>query len=668
LFAVRSFFGGQGAGVAEAFCHLNYDGTEFSAGPGDITNRPILQFLLANNYTVNPVENTVHEDVIDMIVKAAQYHALIDPKGNHGPASANGEAAQFLSTVFTGWDRISSDSRKFYQTHLHILVPSVRNPGQWDTLPLAGQSNIAAIAGNLNVRLNLTKSQPDQAGSAILFATTLPKLPASVTSFRITTGAGVQTVAFAPGGVENLQDLYTKVYEGNPIGAAIPPFTSPTSTARLNVPVFIQNCMKNATAAKAAARPVIGDSPFEDLFVNLVSNVKYVRENGILYRVDGDKKTAMNESDLSAELAKDNKTCLTTGVGKAGTGDCMEVFNCLLSGNPANLSRCLARLQNQDMFKVAKSDVEKMNPHIALRLLKTFELTPRKETSGLVLPPAFDEWLNNILPRKVNSDTLNAIKGNTQLLNYIKGVVSLVRSNPAIINANGSVATEVSDYAKKIGLTVFVQPQYQTSRSVVPSILEQGILMSRQSAPSLPLTLQLGNPFNNNNNPLANALNMCNHLPNVFNNMVGGSMSKPFDAVCVNANNLKTVFQTTYAEMERNGMQLADDDKATIDETIARVAKLETQLVRVLEELKIYNKLNSALSVPRGSVGIETVTLKDVVNRSEPTTANQLASLTQSASQNLDQQNSYINDLIFKVQRSLLDLLINGNSKILAQV
>ena len=306
------------------------------------------------------------------------------------------------------------------------------------------------------------------------------------------------------------------------------------------------------------------------------------------------------------------------------------------------------------MYKVAQSEVEKMQPRIALQLLKTFGFAPRKELpSGQYLPPSFSDWSSRILPRSVNPETMEAIKKNTPLMDYLKAVVNLVRNNPAIISENRQVLTR-SKFAEKANLAVFVQPTSSASRAKLnTTILEQGVLLSQSSSNQM---FPFGGMLNN--------VNMNRGMFNPSVQLIGGGSS---DQTCVNANLLKDMFSVTYAEMERSGKVLVEEDKQKIDSAIQKVSNLEKQLIRILEDFKLFSKLNAALSVG-GTVSVDPVTLKEVISSAENQVSTEaINNLSSCASQNIGEQSQLMSDLVFKVQRSLVELLSKGYSGNLSQ-
>lgn len=297
------------------------------------------------------------------------------------------------------------------------------------------------------------------------------------------------------------------------------------------------------------------------------------------------------------------------------------------------------------MFNVAKKEIEEMSPKIALQLLKTFGFKISYDPKlGKNAPPSFEHWVAHILPKSVdNTETLNAIRGNVQLMNYLNGVVNLIRSNTDLISQK-PVDPAINTYSNKAGVKYFIAPPSGRS-NIGPVVLEQGILTSRSSGLDLSLVQR---------------------IPNLFGALKGYSpmMGGGHRDLCFNARALAQMFDTTYAEMERHGKVLVDADKQRINDAVKRVNHLEEQLMRINEDIKQFNKLHAIITA---SQGVDEVSLKEVVNSRNQITADAINNLASAATQNVNEQSRLGNDLVFKVQQALLRAL-TGDSSLLSRV
>jgi hypothetical protein len=660
---LRPFFGTSKDQRGETFTHLNYNGSDYgvalNAGDVDsIKTQPVFQLLLSNNYTdhVTPqLDDYIHQSMIDLIINTAQFHKMID-MGKTSSASGNKWAQWLIDSVYKNWALLTPEVRTFYITHLQILIKN--GAGEWTKPIVENGIEIAANLNSENIRLNLTKVDPKNSGSAILFASTLPRIPANIKGLSFTGfDNNVYPISYAGKTVpENLlEDIYTSVYKSNSITfesktVGVPAFQSFDTNAyphfNLNVNTFLKNTIA-ASSAPVVAKPraiTPREATFDDIYESMVTGVQYVRDGEDLFKVVNGQKVKYNEDEELNSLA--SKSCYGTGLGEK---DCVTVFNCLLSGNPASLSRCLSNFANKDMFKVGQAEVEQMPPSVAVQLLKTFGFKPRKELPSMtVLPPTFDDWVVNILPKQVAPATVESIKSNRPLMDYLRGVVSFVRSNPAIIKENKGRNNTQSEYSQHANISVFRQPTGTSTRSTLnASILDLGVLSSGSTANNLPLAALLGNV----------GFGSSMMLPGMP--MQGGGVNP----ACVNANALSQMFKVTFSEMERNGKQLVDSDKSRIGEAVRKVAQLEEKLMKIIRDLKIFNKLHAALSVKQGPIGVEDVTLAEIhSNNQNSVTGEAVNNLTNCASQNVTELNKLIGDLISRVQRPLVSEVLGGQT------
>jgi len=248
---------------------------------------------------------------------------------------------------------------------------------------------------------------------------------------------------------------------------------------------------------------------------------------------------------------------------------------------------------------------------------------------------------------RVDAKTAEAIRGNKKLMEYLRAVVELVRSNPAIINSDLKNGV-LSDFARKSGLNVFRNPFPE--RKVAESVVD-GLLFAPQQltkSMQLPLALQIANVSGRVRMPFG---------------MMGGGKPE-----CPNASNIKQAFNMIFAEMEKNGKVLIDSDKARINATIEKLEKLENNLVQLMDDAKLFSKLNAALN-PAQSVSTENVTLRNITDvRSQNITGETLGNLNDCITKNLNDQTQLSSELINRVQMPLLQLLLKGGSNALSPV
>jgi hypothetical protein len=613
---VRLFFSPTAADTrGEVFFHLAYNGLQFDKAinadnVNSILAEPIFQVMLNKNYNryVGPDGDKVNDTFITFVKDVATHHNSLDD----GLAINAGTGAPIKQRVFKDIYQnlhVPAVVKKFFETHLKVV----------DLTPQAKTVTVTSATTMDSVRFNLVKiSSSSTDKTKKLFVSTLPLLPID---------------GIAP---ELLHTTYNTAF----VAGAV----SGNTSFDLDSKVLIKNCII-ARDTPIPASATAGQT-LEDLYESVVTGVRYVRDSTGILRVIGkdgkiDDKKDFEGNELEEALKSGTPNCATTGIDLA---DCTVVYKCLLSGKPETLSGCLDKLQDANMFSVARKEVGNMNPKVAVQLLRTFGFKPRKEAgSNVVLPPKFDEWYRK-LESTVGADTATAIRTNKKLMEYLRAVVEIIRSNPAIINKDlkNGVA---SDFARKCGLSVFKSPYSESAIAKSQSNVDGVLFTSLVDQLRSPLALRIQN--------------ISGRVP--F--MMGGG-----HAECLTSENLKVAFNKIYAEMEKNGKVLVDNDKSRIQATIEKLGKLESSLVRLMDDAKLFSKLNSALN-PGEPVSSENVTLDNIMNvRSENIAGSTLNNLNDCISRNIRDQTQLTSDMVNKVQHPLLQLLLGRGSDALSQV
>jgi hypothetical protein len=209
------------------------------------------------------------------------------------------------------------------------------------------------------------------------------------------------------------------------------------------------------------------------------------------YRVDDNNRKVYYD-----DLAKGNvDTCYATylGNGKAG---CDRVIKCILDGRPETLKNCLADLSELDLWKVAANDAQKVGPDMVKLVLRKFGVQGKEETdsNGVTykVPMSFDEWQQYVVSG-FDQDVRETIMSNTNLINYLKGLIAICRSNPSILNKhNPSVVARdnTPKLAADIGLRRYVNPS-ASAKSPNEFFAE----MLRNQTPPAPVSMSAVEPF-----------------------------------------------------------------------------------------------------------------------------------------------------------------------------
>jgi hypothetical protein len=394
----------------------------------------------------------------------------------------------------------------------------------------------------------------------------------------------------------------------------------------LDLKTFLEAARNCADRVIPPAKHVpIGDDELE--LYDMASGVFYGRnEKGELYRMENGKSVIV---DMSKPF---DGNCLGNGQ------NCDEtIVKCLLSGNPNTLAECLNKLKDENMFNVAQNEINKVHPTVLVQLLTTFGFKPVKHTDGVVRPISFDDWEKSVLSTQVTEDVKNAILANKKLMSYLRSIVSIVRQNPTVLNCTQVARKDRSTYAVKAEIRPFVSPVFTSPRTL--PMTPQGILL-----PQMPLALGLQN--------VMGRLPMMH--PGLMGMIGGGTLS------CVNADLLRKTFNSLFTQMERSGRVLVDEDKAKIENSIEKVARLETSLARYMDDIKLLAKLNETYSLGN-PVPVRTVSLNEV--RSEASerrgdAARNLASLTELSQKNINELATILGTFVTKVIPSLGSIIV----------
>jgi hypothetical protein len=639
---VRLFFGPNMDDTrGDVFFNLAYNGTQYDkAINADNVNsllaEPLLQVMLNKNYKAMKENDIIHEEFIKFITDIGVHHRNLDDKSPVGTDQTKLKVLEIYRKP-----NVPVNVRKFFETHLKVLDMTTNQP-----------VTVNDLTDPHSVRLNLVKvSAAAKDKENILFATTLPLIPTNIIknnfllmeTYYIALAKSENDASKFRGAMNAIASMFA--YVMTPIT-----YVMAKSSGNKKFDFDIKELIKNTIIARDTRIPPSSTvaEPLEDLYESVVTGVRYARDaNGKLRQVNEDGKLDMSrdfeEGELETALNRTAPNCASTGIDNT---DCNFVYKCLLSGKPETLAECLDKLKNADMFAVARKEVAIMNPKVAVQLLRTFGFKPRREAgSNVVLPPTFDEWSGK-LSRTVDTTTAEAIRGNKKLMEYLRAVVDMVRANPAIINTDLKNGV-LSDFAKKTGLSVFRNPFPE--RTVHESVVDGLLFAPTQVAQSmqLPLALQIANVSGRVRNPF----------------MVGGG-----NVECPTGDSLKQAFNMIFAEMEKNGKVLIDSDKARINSTIDKLKKLESNLMQLMDDAKLFSKLNAALN-PAQSVSTENVTLRDITDvRNQSITGETLGNLNDCIAKNLRDQTQLSSDLVSRVQMPLLQLLLKGGSNALSPV
>lgn len=673
-----------GTDKARLFVALNYnDGDNYShaineGNPDALLDEPLWQLMIAKNYVnggralwqqqlpvAGPgVVQAVPEDLeiagqfFDFISTIAQQHALIDGVTRRtvlpvaGPGSRSRVDMNDLRKTGTGDPRLPSNrlyqqiytnfasldesTRQFYQQHLNIV-------------DVVGNVVPQKTAG-VQARLNLLKVDPRNNQSTVVFQQTLPLLPTG--SFYIN-NTGVKQVVNST----DIRDHYRDEYLGNNGiagvlqrgGAGLADFfpdwaASLTNQNGLNVSKFtaaLVYATNKRVQAQASGR-VAGD--LDGIYDLVTGNLYSVDAQGNLVK----DNHVVDAASYAADIAANNVECYGTNLQ-----DCDKVFECLLSGDPKKLGRCLGKLRKANMAQIAGKELKDMHPEVALKLLRTFNIELKKDQYGNHVPMEFLEW-RATLDARVGVDAAAAIKQNKQLLEYLRAVVQLVRTNPEIIAANR-------------------QKQVQQRTNQVPSSFTPPrpfVAPSKRSAPASSMLLRTV-PFITNQlampqppllPPGIAGFGYGPVAPFPLGFLSGGaSQSDLTDS----AQSLQSTYEAVLKDLQNSGKDLVDADKNLIENAIKRVSKNQKQIEHALNELNAFNKLSVSLKA-----GLpQALELKDVDGASRMVNLDKTVSNLQSNVSSVARENqALITQLYNNVFKSLASLRLGQPSSNLVAI
>lgn len=623
------------------FVALNYKGTNFGSSintkenPDTILNEPIFQLMSKANYDYGTASDNdkmvLAPEFIKFIGETAKTHANFDPK-LAGVSTARKSYAT-LKWVYHNWGSMSFEGREFYTTFLNL----VNSDGKMAAV------EPATLSPGIKY-LNLKKINMDNKDSDTIFKSTLPYLPHGMKddsnnvldvdylhklydeNFKVAT-AGPATAGTAIGGFIDTVDKESAKYWSN-----------------LNQGKFLRNILY--VEHKVSSGSVSASSPL-DIYYDLSTEKLYkINEKGELVGKDG---KVFDDKNLEEEL-NDENSCSGTYTKKP----CKLIYECFLSGDSKNLSRCLSKYSISDLYDVARSELAKMNPRIISKILSTFLV---EVNNGQI--EEYLEWRGNLESRlmtKMSSDkaikTASVILNNKKLLEYIRNLMEIIRENPDYLAKFGrpSNLSDLPDKTKDLksssGLKYFIKPsginRAQALSTQLTSIAQQLNVLPQNFISSINAPLGLANVNFGNPFVMAGATGL---LRGGSNSIKGGGC---VDETIVALENL---YGEILNELKKNGKDLVDEDKKHIESALAQLKKNHSQLVSALNDLKAFTKLNSALTA-----GINQVSLNEVKGASRISLDSQVKNLQSCINSTSTNQRNLIETLVSQVFNPMVNL------------
>lgn len=422
---------------------------------------------------------------------------LVDVKGAVTPAKA------FFDAVYGSWSTMHPDIRKFYTQNVSVfarttsrgLYDTANDPfrqqqlqmdwvrltdNELDNLFKAGRAAFTP-AELKNLRVNLMKD-PLTGFNDVLFGANLPDITPGVNVWYTQANGGVAQVQPLPP-VSFLRDLYASAY-------------ATTATANLNVVVngatfelknlqtdlskrplgnfnfdyrkFTESALRREdalmdTQTQQASTPASAelDYPFLTAYDMVYGQLwTFDSQKGQYYRLD-----EFNRKIYYDEAARgDTKTCYATYLSKGSDQGCIRVIQCIIDGNSKSLNRCLDVIGDGNLWDVAADDARKVGPDMIKLVLRKFGVKgyDDNDSNGVKyrVPMSFEEWKTQVVAN-FSDDVKNTILSNTKLLNYLKSLIGVCRSNPNILNKNNPsiiARDNTPEYIKNLNMRKYKIP------------------------------------------------------------------------------------------------------------------------------------------------------------------------------------------------------------------
>lgn len=598
----------------------------------DVQTLNIYQQALIEN-----IKNDVEKAIKDTLNRSVTipHTTLNDTTGTVKPAKV------FFDAVYAAWNTMHPDIRAFYTQNVAIFAKSTSRglydpnndmyrqqnltmdwirltDNEVDSLFKAGRSAFST-AELQNLRVNLMKD-PLTGYKDVLFGANLPDINAGSNVWYTQSNGGIAHVQQPP--VSFLRDLYAVAYATNP---ATPTLTvvSGTNTYSLtnlevNVPKrplgqFNLNLGKFTAAAikreddmmdrqaQSVSAPVSADLDYPFL-------TAYDMVYGQLWTFDSQKGQYFRLDDSNRKVYYDDaakgdaKTCYATYLAKGSDANCLRVIQCIADGNSKSLNRCLDVIGDGNLWEIAADDAQKVGPDMIKLVLRKFGVKGSEETDSngnkFKVPMSFEEWKNKIVAN-FSDDVKNTILNNPKLLNYLKGLIGVCRSNPNILNKNNPsiiARDNTPEYVKNLNMRKYKIPS--VSRKTQYEFFAESL---RNATQPHVVTQDMFNPITSGS---FSNLMFVNPLTTMVPSMLGGNFyaainpSLPtrgtgYDAMEKQSQILKSGSASMFSSLLgtiRNafadtGLQLHQDDQAKLTAVVKKMETYENQLARMCSVL-----------------------------------------------------------------------------------
>ena len=334
---------------------------------------------------------------------------------------------------------------------------------------------------------------------------------------------------------------------------------------------------------------------------------------GKLFTLDANDKEIRVEkgSDEFMKLSQEGD-CFTLGLKEPSSRrKCGDMIKDCLTGQADGVRQCKTYMNSGFFDKAGPSEVDKMNPEIALDLLRSFGFAQKTEHNKelgieLVVVDSAKEWINTLRTHhqssasnpanagtKLTSGEIDQIANEKGLLAYLDLVSQKINSSPAILNSGFSGKKPTQNAAAFTG-TIFHK------YGMLPKEAVQG-----RSAPSLSSIVHIQNQVLSQRNLLSGIYG----IPIVgFMQRGGSELQAQLAGAYGNVQPIKlsdyadNIFQSFLKRLTAFNKSLDNQDKAEVEKIIKDLKEIEAKLEKANKYTTQYSDMLSAHGDTAGSV------------------------------------------------------------------
>ena len=312
------------------------------------------------------------------------------------------------------------------------------------------------------LRLNLKTTQVEE-GKVPVFYTIIPYLPVGTRVWKSYT----ETVDIKDN-TDYLRREYLDHYHAVATAGAEKDFDK--TKFEINETKFFNAMIK--TLGKQYSTEV-GKSTFAPSDLDSLINVNALPGTAMIYKMKDGKLQKVNK-DGKLEPVDDPKNITNIGLAENDENIGNFMARCILTNDKSGLRICMDYLEDKSFFQTGDKKIEDVDPHLAKQVLRKFMFGKFKNTGTI---ESYENWESRMTKLKdsTGDDKLDpliykAIMENDNLKKYLKSLVGLVSSNPAILGDSGAGSSGASvptskelELLQKYGL-IFERDLYRGKR------------------------------------------------------------------------------------------------------------------------------------------------------------------------------------------------------------